>query len=657
VDRRLSRVLLGAALLLFVAGLCLRPMAESDLFFRLAAGREILRRHGLPGRNLFSFTYPDYPDPDTSWLFEVGAALVHRLGGFPAIVIAKTAVMLAVFGAAFRLCLARGAGALASVASLAAAAFVARERFVERPHVWSFLGEVAVLAAIDALSVRRGRAAVRAGALFAAAAVLWANLHAGVFVASGLLLLAAVGATIDQSRAGAGESQRGAGARLAVLTGVAVVAALVTPVGPGLFRYLRLHLELPALHAVDEFRAPTWVSDAPLAIYAGVTVAAVAAAAFVKIRRLDFTRVLPVVGLALLTLRSVRFGADLALVSAPLLAITLDELWARFGAGRFPQLSRGPAATVAAVGLLAGFTLVPRLGAAAPAGLGLDTRELPLSAIAFVDDNGLRDRMYNDFEIGSYLIFDPQNGYPRHRVFVDPRLPAYPPEMHRLLGRFDLTRDEWTAAMNRYGVETALLAYAGLNRRVAWWDPEQWALVFREGDARVFVRRLPRYRALIAAREIPATFSFTVEEGTATHLLERRPAASPLADCEWQRRLGDLAFELDGAASARARAAYDRALAGPAGCLAAADEARLGAWLGALALGRGAGEEALSLLDRALAHGDRDVTTLSNRALALEALGRRSQAAAAWTAVAERAAGSPLEARARERLERLRKSE
>ena len=173
-----------------------------------------------------------------------------------------------------------------------------------------------------------------------------------------------------------------------------------------------------------------------------------------------------------------------------------------------------------------------------------------MEAIEFAEENGLRDRMYNDFEIGSYLIFE---GYPRHRVFVDPRLPAYPPEIHQLLGRFDVTRDEWDQAMDRYGVESALLAYAGLNRRVSWWDPARWALVYRQHDARVFVRRLPKWRALIAAREIPATFSFTVEEGTATLPIDEPPPASPVPDCEWQRRLGDLLVDLDDGRRERAR--------------------------------------------------------------------------------------------------------
>jgi tetratricopeptide (TPR) repeat protein len=177
--------------------------------------------------------------------------------------------------------------------------------------------------------------------------------------------------------------------------------------------------------------------------------------------------------------------------------------------------------------------------------------------------------------------------------------------------------------------------------------------VFREADARVFVRRLPRYATLIAAREIPATFSFTEQEGTATVPLDARPASSPVPDCEWQRRLGDLTFELDGAASPRALAAYDHALAAPAGCLAAADEAQLAAWLGALALGAGRPADALALLDRARARGDGELATLTNRAVALEALGRPRDAVAAWDAVIARAGSSALATRARERRARL----
>ena len=658
--RTAARSLPLAALLLFVAGLSLRPMAESDLFFHLKAGQEILARHGLPGRNLYSFTAPDYPDLDTSWLAEVGAAAVFAHGGFPALVVAKTLVLLLAFAGAYGLCRRWGAGAVTSALALAAAAFVGRDRFVERPHIFSLAGAVATLAAIEALWERRGEAAAvaRAAACFLAAVVVWANLHAGVFVAPLLVGSAAVVSATGRDRAGA--------RRLALLALGAALATLVTPVGWGLIRYLRLHLVLPALHPVDEFRAPTWLSDGALVVYAGaflVSATFLVAISAGPARRQTLGRLAAVLPLGVLAAHSVRFGADFALVAAPVLALAATVARQRSTPRltlRFPglaQLLRAPLPAVATAALLIGFSVAPRLAAGSTSGdrfgIGLDTRELPLGAIAFVNDNGLRERMYNDFEIGSYLLFEPVGGYPRHRVFVDPRLPAYPPEMHRLLGRSDLSRDEWQAAMDHYGVDSALLAYAGINRRVAWWDPARWALVWSGGDARVFVRRLPRFAALIAAHEIPATFAFSVEEGTTTLPLEARPAASPVTDCEWSRRLGDLMFELDGALSARARAAYARGLAAPVGCLAPADESRLGAWLGAVELGAQRPAGALTFFERALGAGNRELSTFTDRAAALEALGRRAEAAAAWSDVAVRAGDSPLAVRARGRAARL----
>ena len=362
-----------------------------------------------------------------------------------------------------------------------------------------------------------------------------------------------------------------------------------------------------------------------------------------------------------------RFGADFALAAAPLLALAMTVAAAgltRRLAARLPgpaQLLRSPLPAVATAALLIGFSVAPRLAAGSTAGsmsgggfgIGLDTRELPLAAIAFANEHGLRERMYNDFEIGSYLLFEPVGGYPRHRVFVDPRLPAYPPEMHRLLGRGDLSRDEWQAAMDRYGVDSALLAYAGINRRVAWWDPARWALVWSGGDARVFVRRLPRFSALIAALRDPGHVRVFRRGGDDDAAARPAPAGLAGPDCEWSRRLGDLLFELDGALSERARAAYARGLAAPAGCLPAADVARLGAWLGAVEFGARRPAEALVFLERALGAGNRELSTFTNRAAALEALGRRAEAAAAWSDVAARAGDSPLAVRARTRAARL----
>ena len=64
-----------AGLLVFLAGLCLGPVVETDLFFRLAAGEQFLRTGHIVHENLFSFTFPDAPYLDPAWLFDAGAAV------------------------------------------------------------------------------------------------------------------------------------------------------------------------------------------------------------------------------------------------------------------------------------------------------------------------------------------------------------------------------------------------------------------------------------------------------------------------------------------------------------------------------------------------------------------------------------------------------
>lgn len=165
----------------------------------------------------------------------------------------------------------------------------------------------------------------------------------------------------------------------------------------------------------------------------------------------------------------------------------------------------------------------------------------------------------------------------------------------------------------------------------------------------MFVRRLPKWKDLIAAFEIPATFDFTVEEGAVTLPIATPPALSPVPACEWQVRLGDLLFDLDGGKGDRATSAYRAALAAPAGCLGGEHELAASAWVGSLDVAAGRFAEALPLLDRALAVAPDDTAVLTHRALVLTGLGRDGEAHALWGRIATLAAGTDLGQRAADR--------
>jgi tetratricopeptide (TPR) repeat protein len=593
--------LLGVALLTFVAGRCLVPMDETDLFFNLRLGELVLERHAVPLTNVLSFTTPDARDVNLAWLFQIVLALVHRAGGIAGTVVLKTAFVVATFAVLYRVALRRGAHPAAAAAALALAAWAAEPRFVERPHLVTFLG-----LALTLLAVERAEAA-KPRALWALvpAGLVWANANSCFFLAPAVLLLYAAGARLD-ARTGAPTS---GDARRAALVALALAPlVLATPSGTGALSYIANHFRMPSLRPLQEYRVATWPLDGPFFILAAIVLAGALTRDGRRLRHL-----LPVIALAVLGARRIRFVAEFSLLAGPVAAVALTRLCAA-----------APRASSLAVGAtLAALALAPRVQAirqGEPAlDLGIEADLVPTQAIRFAEDHGLRARMYNDLEVGSYLTWE---GWPRYGVFQDPRINGYPDELHAILRRADLTRAQWQALLDRFGVTSALISYPDLNPRAALFDPERWALVYRAADGLVFARRRAEHSQLVERLELPVTFAPAAEGGVAPRPLLSRPATSTVPDCVWSWRLADLFVELGDDAAARPR--YTKALHEREPACARPEQRRLiGIALGDLAL------RANDPTTAALAYGDvHDPAVRVRRGLALLALHRDAEALA-----------------------------
>ena len=591
------------ALLLFVAGRCLVPMDETDLYFNLRLGEIVLTEHTVPRTNLLSFTFPDYRDINLAWLFQIVLALAHRAGGIPGTLVLKTAFVLATIAVLFRVAVRRGAHPAAAAAALALSAWAAEPRFVERPHLVTFLGLACTLLAIERAEEDRPRA------LYALipCGLVWANANSCFFLAPVVLALYALGTRADKRPI--------AGRRAALCALALVPLILATPSGVHALGYIANHWRMPALRPLDEYRTARWPLDGPFFFVA----AGVLAGAALPSRRIR--HLVPVVALGLLGARRIRFVAEFALLAAPIVACALTDAAAWLSV-RLPAAARAMAprlTTIALAAALAGAALVPRVAAVRHGGrffdLGVQDDLVPLAAIQFADDNGLRDHMYNDMEVGSYLTWQ---GWPRYRVFQDPRINGYPPSFHAQMRRDDLSRAEWQALLDGFGVDAALLTFPGQNPRAAYFDPARWALVYRAADGLAFAARTPRFAPLIARAELPVTFTYGGAVGLTPRLLAQRPTASPIADCEWSRRAGDFLVEErdDTGAVAHYRAAREAP-----GCLDGVARIEAGMALGDAALrlhDPATAADAYAGIDLPRAH--------RNRALALLALDRPREA-------------------------------
>ncbi len=587
-------------LLLFVAGRCLVPMDETDLFFNLRLGEIILGTGHVPTDNLLSFTFPEVRDINLAWLFQVVLALVHRAAGIAGTVLLKTSFVLGTWAILYRVAVRRGAHPWLAALVLALAAWSAEPRFVERPHLVTFVGLACLLLALE--RAEAGRPRMLWGLM--PAGLLWANGNSCFFLAPTILLLYAAGAWIDGERAHA---------RRATLVGVAMLPLIFgTPSGVHVLTYLANHIRMPWLRPLQEYRTARWPLDGPFFfLLAGLAVSVAASLLLKRQRLLPWRVLLPLVVLALLGGLRIRFVAEFSMLAGPALAVAASA-W----------VPRRPVLTGAAAAVLLVLTAIPRALAGPPWwDLGEEADLVPHAAIDFVEKHGLGGRMYNDLEVGSYLTW---RWWPRHRVFQDPRINGYPESFHAILRRTDLTSARWQELLDGFAVDAALLTYPGVNPRGAWFDPELWALVYRAHDGLVFTRRLPERASLLAELEIPLTFNYTEDTGLVARPLPQ-PSQSTVAACEWQRRLGDLLRSEDGRAAAQA---YQAALDGAAGtCLGADWQSKVRESLAALALQLGDAEKAARLLD-----GLTSPEARANHGFALLALGRGEQALADFEA-------------------------
>lgn len=99
-----DRLVWGLLLWMFLA--CCFPLFDTDLFWHLKTGEWILENLTIPGYDLYTFTDFDKRWIDLHWGFQVGAALLYRLGGANLLILAKASILVLALGIA---CYAGGA--------------------------------------------------------------------------------------------------------------------------------------------------------------------------------------------------------------------------------------------------------------------------------------------------------------------------------------------------------------------------------------------------------------------------------------------------------------------------------------------------------------------------------------------------------------------
>ncbi|GAC1697035.1 MAG: hypothetical protein NVS9B6_04870 [Candidatus Limnocylindrales bacterium] len=409
------------------------PAADPDTYWHLASGQWMLEHREILRADVFSSTIAGHPYALGEWLGEVVLAAAFGAGGWPGLVLLRSALVATAAFCAARIAR-RGGGSAVAAAIVLALGFVAtRSRWTDRPALFTFILFPLVLDLL--FSARAGSRR----ALFAIPPLLllWANLHGGYVVGLGLIGAFTAEALLLR--------RNGARALLLVLA-LSTIATFADPETFGLGGAAG-HALAPPRFIREE--APPDVLEASGAVFALFLAGTLGAAI---LRGAALLQVLLLAPLTWLALSGQRHLAFFLIAALPLLAAGLTGPLRGVALRLLPRTAVGyrPPASAPALGVAA--LVIAAIASAATVPAGPDERSYPVGALpALATGSGL---VLNEYDWGGFLILRA----PGRPVFIDGRL--FPFTSAGVLEAYREAvelRPGWREVLDRYAVRQVLL--------------------------------------------------------------------------------------------------------------------------------------------------------------------------------------------------------
>jgi tetratricopeptide (TPR) repeat protein len=491
------------ALALLLLALNLTPITNNDLFLHLETGDLVLKTHSVPRVDDYSALARGRPYVAHEWLAGVLFRLVQGAFGFNGLVVLKVLVALGVAALLHAAARRLGASPAASVGCLAFVMILGAARFMERPHIFTFLMTAAFL---YLLAGRRAGARAPLWA-FVPLQILWANLHGGFILGPTLVAVAALSAGLDAARSPApAAAPRREAWSLALLAPCLVAVSLVNPYGPGLLRFPFQLTGSAFMGEVYEWLPPfgSPFASTYMARYYIVWIVFGASVLFLSYAPGHGRTVSPPAGsfaglvfmlFLALSLRMNRNVTDFALATMPGVAAAWGRASSRLSR-REPDAARrtAPLPWIAAILLglaawfaVAGYPYGPSLRRNMGLGLG---HNIPVAAADYLESIGMRGGVFNTYSSGAYLVY---RLYPKVRVGMDSRNDVYGEDLYREYTRALTDADALAAMLKRIEAGAILLEWpnqgmmtaAAAVHRLKSWTPvyfDDVAVVYLETD-------------------------------------------------------------------------------------------------------------------------------------------------------------------------------
>lgn len=459
---------------------------DQDLGRHLALGKIIWLTHHVPKINLFSYTYPGFPFINHHWLFEVIAYLSSITIGLEGLLMIKIIILLVV--AFITLMLAKRTKSVLLIPVAFIFLHLMRERLELRPEILSFLFTALIFYILEKFEKDNSKLIF----ILPLISLIWVNTHiyfpVGIFLQL-IFLASMVFKKFIQKRGKTDIFNKIK--TLVSVTGISIAVSLLNPnfLKGALYPFTVFSnygvtiTENQTIFTLQSngFKDPNFL----FYFLAGFIVLV---SIYVSLwRKPDLKNILlSLLGLALAT-QSIRGFPYLALISLPAVLPNFNY----YKTGILVK-----ALNVIVILLIFGEAVLYLSGIYYPLTYLPNTPSLNLienakPALDFLLKNNLPQPIFNNFDIGSYIIY---RSYPGYKVFIDGRPEAYPVSFFQDV---DLPMQEdyakFRKAEKTYGFKTIVFSIIDQNPRTTNFlnlitkDPD-WKTVFLDQFMMILVR-------------------------------------------------------------------------------------------------------------------------------------------------------------------------
>ena len=470
------------------------PITDFDIWFHLAEGKLMIQNWYFPYTDVFSYTAQGAPNYPNSWGFTAFSYAAFKLLGLDGLNIIKAAFPALIFCLIafflYRQKLLSWFGLIFPVAAL----FSMRESLSLRPHTFTYLPFAGFLLA---LSWYRDSRSTKAICFLAGIQFFWVNIHASSVWGPALAILF-LGAEYLKTHTFHKKD---------VLLVLAVFSAASLHVFYGPSYLFRIVTEFFTPSAQAPIREALPLTIETFFSFQGIILLFVPLLLFLAYKKRHYEFIVFPIALLAVSFFNGRFLRDLTIflaVAVPLY-IPMCETWFHTTLLRGAKIPSwiGPFA----LGILLFVLFLLAKNSPLGIGLGLEKFAYPVKAVQFLQENRIlelsKSNLYHTYNFGGYLMWTNQP----YGVYIDGRVRPYHGEVfNRYWDNFEGGRT-WMDTVQRYHIGAALMTLAHTDGTTIYNDSsrmfpkEEWALVYYDDIAALYVRRMDELQQFIQQNE------------------------------------------------------------------------------------------------------------------------------------------------------------